>query len=148
MLQVIRVTPAQPTWLLTPLLLTGCFMGKSVEVLSTEFPIPPTISNRAPAISGNPARMAKIGINYFFTPAASDSDSDPISFSIETQPGWTNFDSAGNLSGVAVLGNESGYHLQCFVSRSVDRWRVAKDVGLQSFRDTGEATEVCVDLGC
>ncbi len=92
------------------MMLTGCFMNDAVESASTADPNPPTSNNNAPTISGKPPSMVKVGVNYSFTPTASDPDSDPMSFSIQNIPNWANFDSAtGYVSGVPFLGSEGTY---------------------------------------
>jgi hypothetical protein len=56
--------------------------------------------NRAPKIEGTPATTARVGEPYEFSPTASDPDGDPLSFSIQNQPGWTSFDnSIGRIFG-------------------------------------------------
>ncbi len=57
-------------------------------------------SNSPPSISGTPPTNATVGLNYSFTPSASDADGDPLIFSISNKPSWASFDSAtGTLSG-------------------------------------------------
>lgn len=74
-------------------------------------PPPPVASNAPPTIEGVPPKMAKVGINYTFTPTAADPDSDPLTFSITNQPDWTDFDSTtGKLAGVASAGSEGSYN--------------------------------------
>jgi hypothetical protein len=52
----------------------------------------------------------KVGDNYSFTPGATDPDGDTLSFSIQNNPTWANFDTAtGSLSGVADPGSEGTY---------------------------------------
>lgn len=54
---------------------------------------PPTISGAAPT-------TAAVGTAYSFTPSASDSDGDPLSFSVQNMPAWATFSIAtGTLSG-------------------------------------------------
>jgi hypothetical protein len=61
---------------------------------------PATGGNRAPTISGNPARTVTVGDNYAFTPGASDADGDTLTFSIQNPPGWASFNTnTGQLSG-------------------------------------------------
>jgi len=69
-----------------------------------------TGENSPPTISGNPPPAVNVGDTYSFTPSADDPEGDPLSFSIENQPNWLEFDpSTGNLTGVATLGNEGRY---------------------------------------
>jgi hypothetical protein len=57
-------------------------------------------SNNPPQISGSPAKVARVGQVYEFTPAASDADSDSLSFRIANQPEWTTFSPiTGKLTG-------------------------------------------------
>ncbi len=73
-------------------------------------PPPPTANNSAPTISGTPPSSVAVGNTYSFTPTASDPDGDPLTFSIENQPSWMNFDpSTGTLSGMAAAGTEGNY---------------------------------------
>ena len=56
--------------------------------------------NRAPTISGSPARAIAVGMRYSFAPFASDVDGDALIFGIKGKPAWASFDSAtGKLSG-------------------------------------------------
>src|SRR5690606_4437477 len=57
-------------------------------------------ANRAPAISGTAPTTATIGVQYSFTPSASDPDGNTLGFSIENRPDWATFDTTtGRLSG-------------------------------------------------
>lgn len=58
-------------------------------------------ANRAPTISGSPARTVSAGSAYSFTPSANDPDSsDTLGFTIQNRPTWAAFDTAtGRLSG-------------------------------------------------
>jgi Putative Ig domain len=56
--------------------------------------------NTPPTISGKPATSAAPDQSYTFQPSASDRDGDKLSFFIENQPDWAQFDSkTGRLSG-------------------------------------------------
>ena len=56
--------------------------------------------NRAPTISGSPARSVDAGSAYSFRPTASDPDDDTLGFTIQNRPSWASFDTAsGRLSG-------------------------------------------------
>ena len=56
--------------------------------------------NRAPVISGSPARSVAVGSAYRFTPSATDPDGDALSFQIFNRPSWASFNSAtGELAG-------------------------------------------------
>ena len=107
-------------------ILGGCFemSGCDSEPVAAATPAPPdpggsAPTNSAPTISGNPPLAVIIGSNYSFTPDASDpDDGDTLTFSIQNQPAWADFDtSTGTLSGVAVLGSEGTYaNIQISVS--------------------------------
>lgn len=57
-------------------------------------------SNSAPTITGSPTTSVNEDTQYAFTPTASDSDNDTLSFSIENKPAWLTFDNSnGGLSG-------------------------------------------------
>ena len=57
-------------------------------------------SNSAPKISGTPSTSVGVGSAYSFTPTASDSNGDPLTFSISNKPAWATFStSTGRLSG-------------------------------------------------
>lgn len=73
-------------------------------------PIPPSVDNRAPTISGNPHAAVTVGDTYSFTPSASDPDGDTLTFSIENRPVWASFDSGtGRLIGTPTLGDIGSY---------------------------------------
>ena len=57
-------------------------------------------SNRAPVISGTPARSVNAGSAYSFRPTASDPDGNSLTYSIANRPSWATFNtSTGQLSG-------------------------------------------------
>jgi hypothetical protein len=57
-------------------------------------------SNSAPRISGTPSTSVGVGSAYSFTPTASDSNGDSLTFSISNKPAWATFStSTGRLSG-------------------------------------------------
>lgn len=57
-------------------------------------------TNTAPSISGTPQTSVLQGGSYSFTPVAADAQNDPLTFTIENQPSWAQFDAAtGQLSG-------------------------------------------------
>jgi len=86
-------------------LLTGCPTGGSSTA-------PATHTNTPPVISGTPAASATVSCGYSFAPTASDADGDLLTFSIQQQPTWTDFDpETGQLSGQpgnADIGIHSG----------------------------------------
>jgi hypothetical protein len=56
--------------------------------------------NRAPQIEGVPDSQVRVGETYEFAPTASDSDGDPLTFTITNAPAWAGFDSLnGRLYG-------------------------------------------------
>jgi hypothetical protein len=69
----------------------------SLAPFGIQVTVPP---NTAPVISGSPAGSVTAGQSYVFTPAASDANGDPLTFSISGKPSWAGFDPAtGRLSG-------------------------------------------------
>jgi hypothetical protein len=84
-----------------------CFMVESRYTNSSEFYSSNQLCteaqaapNQVPVISGTPSVTATVGVNYSFTPSASDADGDSLSFSVSNLPGWASFDSVtGTLSG-------------------------------------------------
>lgn len=57
-------------------------------------------SNTAPSISGTPATTVVAGSAYSFTPTATDTDGDALTYSIHNPPAWASFNtSTGQLSG-------------------------------------------------
>ena len=74
--------------------------GVSSTALST-FAITVSTSNSAPTITGSPVKTAKVGTPYTFTPAASDSNHDALTFSIANKPSWASFSATtGQLTGM------------------------------------------------
>jgi hypothetical protein len=63
-----------------------------------------------PTINGNPATSVNAGSAYSFTPSASDPAGNALTFSIQNQPSWANFDSGtGRLSGTPASVNIGHY---------------------------------------
>ncbi len=61
-------------------------------------PAPP--SNVAPSISGTPQTSVLAGQSYLFTPVASDSNGDALTFTIVNRPTWASFSTfTGRLAG-------------------------------------------------
>lgn len=76
----------------------NCRSKRSREICGNPLPPPPT--NGAPSIYGTPPSSVVSGQTYSFTPAASDPEGDPLSFSITNRPPWASFSaSTGRLSG-------------------------------------------------
>ena len=66
--------------------------------------------NSAPTIGGTPPTSVKVADTYWFRPAASDPDGDTLTFSIQAQPPWANFNpTTGRLSGTPQAGDEGVY---------------------------------------
>ena len=66
----------------------------------------PIGQNNPPTISGSPPDAVMTGDTYSFTPTASDSDGDTLTFSVENLPSWASFDtSTGEISGQPALGD-------------------------------------------
>jgi hypothetical protein len=64
------------------------------------------LPNITPTITGTPATTATAGTLYTFTPKASESDGDPLSFSVRNKPSWASFSIAtGTLSGTPAAAN-------------------------------------------
>ena len=71
---------------------------------------PSTAQNSAPTISGIPAATVSENELYYFTPQATDSENDLLTFSISNKPSWASFDtSSGTLSGTPV-NTDIGYY--------------------------------------
>jgi hypothetical protein len=66
---------------------------------------PPPV-NSPPVISGTPPTGASVGVQYSFTPAASDPDGNVLTYSIANRPSWATFNaSTGRLSGTPASAN-------------------------------------------
>ena len=73
-------------------------------------PPPPPATNNPPTISGTPGTSVLIGDSYTFTPAASDPDNDPLTFSVQGKPAWAAFsDTTGVLSGAPSVADVGSY---------------------------------------
>ena len=92
--------------------LTGCLPAEKGEATFNGDPNgPPGSGNSRPTIAGNPGAAVSIGDMYSFSPNAADPDGDTLSFSIENQPSWANFDQAtGRLWGQPSLGDIGDYN--------------------------------------
>ncbi|EDN70577.1 conserved hypothetical protein [Beggiatoa sp. PS] len=78
-------------------------------------PVEPVQPNIPPTITGTPPTTAKVGWIYRFTPTASDSEGDTLSFSITHQPDWANFyPRTGTLSGIPT--DEGTHNIEISVS--------------------------------
>lgn len=93
-------------------LLSACLEGSSSALVSDTSPTdpPPSNGNHAPTISGNPGSTVLVGSAWSFTPSASDSDGDRLTFSIVNPPGWATFSATtGTLSGSPGQGDVRDY---------------------------------------
>ena len=87
----------------------------SVEALSNPFTIvvktdAPPAANSAPTISGSPPQRVTEGQAYSFTPNASDSDQDTLTFSVDNKPAWASFSTqTGALGGTPPAGAAGSY---------------------------------------
>jgi hypothetical protein len=60
----------------------------------------PTPTNSPPLISGTPSTGASVGVQYAFTPSATDPEGNSLTYSITNRPSWATFNaSTGRLSG-------------------------------------------------
>lgn len=74
--------------------------------------------NQAPTITGPPVTVVTQGGAYSFSPTANDPDGDILTFSIDNQPSWADFDSTnGMLSGTPGV-NDVGSHAAIVISVS------------------------------
>lgn len=70
----------------------------------------PAPANTPPTISGTPPTADTAGTAYAFTPHASDTDGDALSFSVQNLPAWAVFSIAtGTLSGTPTAANVGTY---------------------------------------
>jgi hypothetical protein len=66
--------------------------------------------NRAPTITGTPAKTATTGSAYSFRPTGSDPDGNTLTYSISNRPSWATFNaSTGQLSGTPTAANAGTY---------------------------------------
>lgn len=93
------------------LAMAGCLSGGGGSSSSAApNPTPPPATNTPPTISGNPPPEIQVGQSYSFTPTASDSDGDTLTFSIANSPSWASFDSGtGRISGTPSLADVGQY---------------------------------------
>jgi hypothetical protein len=88
------------------------FFGTRSFLVSTVFALacsihaaPASAANNPPVISGTPPTSITVGSTYFFRPAASDPDGDPLRFKISKKPAWASFDrTTGTLRGTPSAG--------------------------------------------
>jgi hypothetical protein len=66
----------------------------------------PVAAASGPTISGTPLTSVLVGAGYAFTPSASDSDGNPLTFTVQNKPSWATFNtSTGELSGTPAAGD-------------------------------------------
>jgi len=96
------------TLILASLVLSGCLKQEDADEGDGGFIAPS--GNSKPVISGSPRAAVKIGDAYSFLPSASDPDGDSLTFAIDNQPRWADFDTGtGKLSGQPMLGDIGTY---------------------------------------
>lgn len=96
--------------LLMALSLSGCLMDSAESTAAPADANPPPSGNNAPVISGNPPSAVTVGEAYSFTPQASDSDGDTLTFSVSNLPSWAVFDTgSGQVSGAPTLADIGSY---------------------------------------
>jgi hypothetical protein len=72
----------------------------SVSLRAFSITVNTAAMNSPPAISGNPPANVTEGQSYTFTPTASDSDGDSLTFSVSGLPSWASFnENTGALTG-------------------------------------------------
>ena len=99
-----------PFSLLFVIVLSACGGGGGGDSLPPTVDPPSGPDNEPPTISGTPAQSVMAGQSYSFTPTASDSDGDSLSFSISNMPGWASFDTgSGALTGTPSQGDAGTY---------------------------------------
>ncbi len=77
----------------------GLFDEKLIQVAITDV-------NETPTITGTPTTTVAEDTAYSFTPAGTDDDGDTLTYTINTQPSWTTFDTTtGALSGTPRNGD-------------------------------------------
>lgn len=104
-------------------------------------------ANHAPTISGTPAASDVVGSAYSFTPKASDSDGNQLTFSIQKKPSWATFSTVtGQLSGTpgsADVGTDSGIVISVSdgtLSASLPAFSIAVSAQATGTTGTGTAT--------
>ncbi|WP_125720526.1 tandem-95 repeat protein [Pseudoalteromonas rubra] len=109
-----------------------------------------TAMNDAPVITGTPATGVDQDAAYRFTPDATDLDGDLLTFSIENQPVWANFDAqSGTLSGTPGR-DDVGNYANIVISVSDGELTAslpafAIDVGYVNAKPVAQTMQVFVD---
>lgn len=82
----------------------------SLSAFSITVSAPAAPANPPPTISGTPSTTDVAGKLYTFTPTASDTDGDALSFSVRNLPSWATFSIAtGTVSGTPTTANVGTY---------------------------------------
>lgn len=78
-------------------------------------------ANNLPEISGTPGLFVKANTTYSFIPQAEDSDGDELTFSIDNQPPWAEFNpQTGELSGIPE-NDQAGFYSAIIINVSDGR---------------------------
>lgn len=94
------------------MILAGCLDSGADTVARDEAPPVPPVPpvNSAPTITGSPSTSVTMGQGYSFTPSATDPENDPLTFSVQSAPGWLSFNSgSGSLTGTPLLADVGTY---------------------------------------
>lgn len=84
--------------------------GRGGTMSLPAFSIAVAAPNRAPVISGTPARSVNAGSAYNFRPTASDADGNTLTFSVSNKPAWASFSTTtGQLSGTPTAAQVGTY---------------------------------------
>lgn len=91
-------------------MLTACGGGGEGDTAAQPNPTPTPSGNHAPTISGTPGTQVMQAQVYAFTPTATDTDGDVLTFSITNKPSWASFNtSTGRLSGTPAAADVGTY---------------------------------------
>ncbi|MDJ0712120.1 MAG: hypothetical protein QNJ14_17145 [Woeseiaceae bacterium] len=83
---------------------------------SSNQPAPPP--NQAPTITGTPSESVRNGSQYEFIPQAADADGDGLTFTIQGQPGWTEFDSGSGAMAGTPFADDIGVYEDIIIAVS------------------------------
>lgn len=88
------------TWSKVSITASDGKLTASLPAFSISVAAAPALTNRTPKIGGSPGTSVGVDQSYSFTPTASDSDGDKLTFGINYTPDWATFDTTtGRLSG-------------------------------------------------
>ena len=91
-------------------LATAVLSNVNVGTVGSPPPPPPPPANRPPVISGTPPTSVTVGVQYAFTPSATDPDGNTLTYGITNRPAWATFStSTGRLSGTPASANVGSY---------------------------------------